>query len=105
MRQLALVLLTWILACTSAGSAYADKDSTCEAYANRSMVQIQKSEKYPGCRAQGWFSGDRWRKDWNYHFNACAKLYDIKTKAHTAFTQAARKARDGQLTSRLIKYF
>lgn len=54
MRQLALVLLTWILACTSAGSAYADKDSTCEAYANRSMVQIQKSEKYPGCRAQGW---------------------------------------------------
>jgi hypothetical protein len=59
MRKVALVLLASVLACMSIGPAYADKDSTCEAYANRSMVQIQKSEKYPDCRAQGWFSGDR----------------------------------------------
>jgi hypothetical protein len=103
--RLGLILLTSVVAGTSASSAWADVNTTCEAYANRSMVQIQKAEKYPSCRQQGWFAGDRWRKDWNYHFNECAKRYDIKTKAHTTFTQAERKTRDGQLSSCVIKFF
>ena len=91
MRTIAFLPLVSVMAGMSTVPVYADKDTTCEAYANRSMVQIQKSEKYPGCRTQGWFAGDRWRKDWNYHFNECAQRYDINTKAHTALPK--RKGR------------
>jgi hypothetical protein len=101
----ALILLTLVLACASAGSARADVNSSCEAYANRSMVQIQKTAKLQGCRSQGWFAGNRWRKNWKYHFNGCALRYDIKTKAHTVFTQAEVKARDDELFSCTIRYF
>jgi hypothetical protein len=105
MRKVTLVLLASVLACTSTGPAYADKDSTCEIYALSAMRQIQKAAKYKGCAQRGFFKGDRWRNNFDYHYNGCRQRYDAATKAHQAFTQGEKKARDGELMTCTVQYF
>ena len=84
MRKFALVFLAFVVACSLAGSARADKDSTCEAYALSVMGQIKQSEKHEECRERGFFKGDRWRNDFKYHYNKCAERYDAATDRHRA---------------------
>jgi hypothetical protein len=97
MRKAALAAAVAAVLVSAPGSAYANKDTACEAYALASMRQIEKSEKYKGCAARGLFKGDRWRKDFSYHFNNCASRYDSATKAHQPFTQGEKNARNNAL--------
>jgi hypothetical protein len=92
MRKFALFFLAFVVACSLAGSARADKDSTCEAYALSVMGQIKQSEKHEECRERGFFKGDRWRNDFKYHYNKCAERYDAATDRHRAFTQNEKEA-------------
>jgi len=103
MGKVTLVFLAFVLACTSAGSAHADKDSTCETYALSVMGQIKQAGKQEACRAHGFFGGDRWRNDFHYHYNACAQRYDAATKAHRAFTQSEKEARSRELSACISK--
>ena len=98
MRRVALVLLAFVLVGMSTGSAYADKDSVCEAYALSAMRQIKETAKHEGCLARGLFASDRWRDDFNFHYNACGQRYDAATNAHRTFTQGEKQARDGELS-------
>lgn len=97
MRKIALAFAAAVFV-SAPDSAHADKDTVCEAYALASMRQIERSEKYKGCAARGFFKGDRWRKDFSYHFDTCATRYDNTTKAHQPFTQGEKKARNNALT-------
>ena len=103
MGKVTLVFLAFVLACTSAGNAHADKDSTCETYALSAMRQIKETAKHEECLERGFFSGDRWREDFNFHYNACAQRYDAATKGHLAFTRGEKEARDGQLSACIDK--
>jgi hypothetical protein len=103
MGKVTLDFLAFVLACASAGSARADKDSACETYALSAMRQIKETAKHEGCLERGFFSGDRWRDDFNFHYNACAQRYDAATKGHLAFTRGEKEARDGQLSACIDK--
>jgi hypothetical protein len=98
-----LIFLTFILACTSFGSAYADKNTTCEAYALSVMAQIKQAAKHEECSARGFFRGDRWQNDFNHHFNACGERYNAETLAHRAFTQGEKQARERELSKCIDK--
>jgi hypothetical protein len=104
MRKTSLAFTAAVLI-SAPDSAYADKDTVCEAYALASMRQIERSEKYKGCASRGLFKGDRWRKDFSYHFNNCTTRYDNATKAHQPFTQGEKKARNNALTQCVIQTF
>lgn len=103
MRKFAPVFLAFVVACSLAGSARADKDSTCEAYALSVMGQIKQSENHEECRERGFFKGDRWRNDFKYHYNACAERYDAATDRHRAFTQNEKEARNRDLSKCIDK--